>query len=211
MQLKNALQCDDFIIRTATLQQDDEHGLSDEVLNDTDVLLWWGHCYHGDVKDAIVNKVCSRVHDGMGFIPLHSAHGSKPFGKLMGTPCSLLWREANESAHVWTVAPTHPIAEGIPLEFKLDAEEMYGEYFNIPKPDDLIFITWFKGGNVFRGGCTFSRGAGKIFYFHPGHESFPSFYNPNVIAVIKNGIKWAAPRDKKDFQGGACVKELEVI
>lgn len=209
--LKNALQCDDFTITTVTLDQDEEHGLSKELLDNTDVLLWWGHMRHGDVKDEIVNRVCRRVHEGMGFIPLHSAHGSKPFGKLMGTPCTLLWRDANEPAHVWTVSPSHPITQGVPLEFKLESEEMYGEFFNIPQPDELIFITWFKGGNVFRGGCTFTRGAGKIFYFHPGHEFCPSFYNPNVIKVIKNAIYWANPGEKKDFKGGAYVEPVEKI
>ncbi len=212
MCLKQQLSCDDFQITTATLEQDEEHGLSQELLNNTDVLLWWGHCRHGAVKDEIVDRVVRRVHEGMGFVPLHSAHGSKPFGKLMGTPCNLLWRYLpDECAHIWTVAPSHPIAQGIPMEFKLDNEEMYGEYFNIPKPDDLIFITWYKGGNVFRGGCTFTRGAGKIFYFHPGHETCRSFYNPNVIAVIKNGIRWAAPGEKKDFRGGARVDPVEPV
>lgn len=211
MCLKNALQCGDFIIDTAYLEKDEEHGLSKETLDNTDVLLWWGHCRHGDVKDSVVERVCRRVNEGMGFIPLHSAHGSKPFGKLMGTDCTLIWRDANEPAHVWTVAPNHPITQGIPLEFKLESEEMYGEYFSIPKPDDLVFITWFKGGNVFRGGCTFTRGLGKIFYFHPGHEFCPSFYNPNVIAVIKNAIYWANPSEKRNLEGGAYKKEIEVI
>lgn len=209
--LKNALQSDDIQVTTVTLEQDEEHGLSQELLNNTDVLMWWGHMRHGDVKDEIVDRVCRRVHEGMGFIPMHSAHGSKPFGKLMGTPCTLLWRDANEPAHVWTVSPSHPIAQGVPLEFKLESEEMYGEFFNIPQPDELIFITWFKGGNVFRGGCTFTRGAGKIFYFHPGHEFCPSFYNPNVIKVLKNAIYWANPGEKKDFRGGAYVEPVEEI
>jgi trehalose utilization protein len=209
--LQKALQSDEIEVRTAYLDQDENHGLSDEVLNNTDVLLWWGHMAHGEVKDSIVNKVVERVLNGMGFIPLHSAHASKPFGKLMGTSCSLLWRDAKESAHVWCVNPSHPIAAGVPLEFKLEYEEMYGEFFNIPAPDELIFITWFKGGNVFRGGCTFRRGQGKIFYFHPGHEFYPSFYNENVIKVIKNAIHWAAPADIKNLNGGAFVKEIEVI
>jgi len=210
MHLKNMLACDDFLIRTAYLEQDEEHGLSEELLNDTDVLIWWGHCKHEKVKNEIVERVAQRVYQGMGFIPLHSAHGSKIFRRLMGTPCNLQWRYlANENARIWTVAPTHPITEGIPMQFELENEEMYGEFFNIPKPDDLIFITWYKGGNVFRGGCTFTRGAGKIFYFHPGHETCRSFYNPNVIQVIKNAIYWANPGEKKNFRGGERVDPLE--
>jgi len=211
MAIKRAIECDDIQITTVTLDQDEEHGLSKELLDNTDVLMWWGHMRHGDVKDEIVNRVCRRVNEGMGFIPMHSAHGSKPFGKLMGTSCTLQWRDANEPAHVWTVMPSHPIAQGVPLEFALESEEMYGEFFNIPIPDELIFITWYKGGNVFRGGCTFTRGAGKIFYFHPGHEFCPSFHNPNVIKVLKNGIYWANPGEKKDFRGGAYVEPIEKI
>lgn len=209
--LQNVLAQDDFIIRTATLHQDDEHGLSEALLNETDVLLWWGHIAHGEVSDAIVNRVVARVQQGMGFIPMHSAHASKPFMRLMGTPCALLWREANERAHVWTVSPYHPIAEGIPLQFTLPHEEMYGEVFQIPKPDDVIFITWFQGGNVFRGGVTFTRGAGKIFYFHPGHETLPSFHNEHVIRVLQNAIRWAAPAPSRDLRSNQRVDPIETL
>jgi len=208
--LKKQLACEDFEIKTAWLEKDAEHGLSEEVLNNTDVLLWWGHGAHEAVADSVVSRVVERVNNGMGFIPLHSAHYSKPFRRLMGTHCNLHWRDmGGERAHVWTVAPSHPITQGVPLQFELSAEEVYGEYFTIPKPDDLIFVTWFKGGNIFRGGCTFTRGAGKIFYFHPGHETYPSYYNPNVIKVIKNAIYWAAPGEKKDFKGGSYELAIE--
>jgi trehalose utilization protein len=209
--LKKALACDDFDIKTAWLEKDAEHGLSQEVLDNTDVLLWWGHGAHEAVKDEVVDRVVARVQDGMGFIPLHSSHYSKPFRRLMGTKCNLHWRDIGEKAHVWTVAPSHPIAQGVPLEFELAAEEMYGEYFDIPKPDDLIFVTWYKGGNIFRGGCTFTRGNGKIFYFHPGHETYPSFYNPNVVKIISNGIRWAAPPEKRDFKGGSYELPVEPV
>lgn len=181
-----------FVVRTAT-QPEPEHGLTHEVLDNTDVLIWWGHMAHDEVEDSIVNRVHERVMNGMGLVVLHSGHFSKIFKKLMGTGCDLKWREANEKERIWTVDPSHPIAEGIPEYFELKPEEMYGEHFDIPTPDELIFVSWFEGGEVFRSGCTFRRGQGKIFYFRPGHETYPTYYHPLVRRVIANGVKWAAP------------------
>jgi trehalose utilization protein len=158
--------------------------------------------YHGEVTDEEAYRVYKHVLNGMGFIPLHSAHRSKPFYTLMGTECTLRWRDWAEHCRIWNVNPTHPIAKDIPMDFELEHEEMYGEYFNIPKPDDLIFVTWYAGGEIFRGGCTFTRGNGKIFYFHPGHEDCPSYHNPTIIKIIKNAIYWAAPSTKRDFKSG---------
>jgi trehalose utilization protein len=180
-----------FEIRTATLQEP-EHGLTEEVLNNTDVLIWWGHMGHDKVADEIVDRVHQRVLKGMGLIVLHSAHFSKIFKKLMGTGCDLKWREANEKERIWIVDPAHPIAEGLGEYFELEHEEMYGEHFDIPTPDELVFISWFEGGEVFRSGCTYHRGNGKVFYFRPGHETHPTYYDKNVLKVISNGIKWAA-------------------
>ncbi|MCM3634391.1 ThuA domain-containing protein [Paenibacillus camelliae] len=190
--LQKGLASEQFNIRTATLE-DPEHGLTEEVLNNTDVLVWWGHMGHDRVEDAIVERVHARVMAGMGLIVLHSAHFSKIFKKLMGTGCDLKWREANEKERLWVVNPGHPIAEGLPEYITLDHEEMYGEHFDIPAPDELIFLSWFQGGEVFRSGCTFTRGQGKIFYFRPGHETFPTYYNEHILKVISNGIKWAKP------------------
>jgi trehalose utilization protein len=148
---------------------------------------------HDEVDDNIVNRVHERVLNGMGLVVLHSGHFSKIFKKLMGTGCDLKWREANEKERIWTVDPSHPIAQGIPEHFELKPEEMYGEHFDIPAPDELIFVSWFEGGEVFRSGCTFRRGQGKIFYFRPGHETYPTYYHPLVQRVIANGAKWAAP------------------
>lgn len=181
-----------FVVKTATLDEP-EHGLTEAVLNDTDVLIWWGHMAHHEVDDSIVRRVQERVWNGMGLIVLHSGHFSKIFKQLMGTGCDLKWREANEKERIWTVDPSHPIAEGIPEHFELKPEEMYGEHFDIPAPDELIFVSWFEGGEVFRSGCTFRRGQGKIFYFRPGHETYPTYYHPIVRRVIANGAKWAAP------------------
>lgn len=181
-----------FDVGTATLDEP-EHGLTDEVLNATDVLIWWGHRAHEAVSDEVAAKVQQRVWDGMGLIVLHSAHYSKPFKALMGTSCSLKWRVSTDNERIWIVKPGHPIARGLPEYINIEQEEMYGELFDIPEPDELIMISWFKGGEVFRSGCTYTRGLGKIFYFRPGHETYPTFHIPQVQHVIANGVRWAAP------------------
>lgn len=184
--------------RTATLDEP-EHGLTDEVLANTDVLTWWAHTAHNEVRDDIVEKVYNRVLEGMGLIVLHSGHFSKIFRKLMGTHCSLLWREADEKEIVWNIAPCHPITAGVPDTIILPKHEMYGERFDIPEPDETLFISWYEGGNVFRSGCTFKRSSGKIFYFSPGHETYPIYYDPNIQKVIANGVKWAYNSSRRSF------------
>jgi trehalose utilization protein len=184
----------DFTVRTATLDEP-EHGLSEAVLAETDVLTWWGHKAHEAVSDEIVDRVQARVLDGMGLIVLHSGHFSKIYKRLMGTSCDLKWRVADENERLWVVDPTHPIAAGLGEYIDLDREEMYGEFFDIPQPDRLVFVSWFPGGEVFRSGCCYSRGRGKIFYFRPGHESYPTYYNPQIQRVIANAVHWAAPID----------------
>jgi trehalose utilization protein len=182
----------DLEVRTATLDEP-SHGLTDAVLESTDVMTWWGHTAHGDVDDKIAEKVKARVLQGMGLIVLHSGHMSKPFLKLMGTSGALKWREDGKQEILWVTKPGHPITKGIEDHFVLEHEEMYGEHFDIPDPDELIFISWFGGGEVFRSGCTWQRGAGKVFYFRPGHETYPTYFDKNVRQVIANGIRWAAP------------------
>jgi len=189
---KHLRTCPGIKVRTATLD-DPQHGLTDRVLATTDVLTWWGHMAHDEVDDAVVAKVQQRVLDGMGLLCLHSAHYSKIFRKLMGTGCGLKWREAGEKERLWVVLPGHPIAQGLGECFELPHVEMYGEYFDIPQPDELVLISWFQGGEVFRSGCCFHRGAGKVFYFRPGHETYPIYYDANVLRVIENAIRWAAP------------------
>ena len=183
----------DFEIRTATLDEP-EHGLSDEVLESTDVLFWWGHCAHGEVKDEIVDKVHQRVLAGMGLIVLHSGHYSKIFKRVMGTNCSLRWREAAEKERLWNVAPGHPITQGIGDFIELPNVEMYGERFDIPEPQRLLFISWFEGGEVFRSGAVWERGNGRVFYFRPGHETYPIYYNKEVQKVLKNAARWCSPQ-----------------
>lgn len=179
-------------VRTATLDEPD-HGLSDDVLATTDVLTWWGHMAHGDVRDDIVSKIQQRVLDGMGLVVLHSGHFSKIFKRLMGTTCNLKWREIGEKERIWVVEPGHPIAAGMEEYIEIDHEEMYGERFDIPPPDELVLVSWFAGGELFRSGCCYYRGRGKIFYFRPGHETYPTYHHAGVLQVIANGVRWSAP------------------
>jgi trehalose utilization protein len=199
----------DFQVRYATLDEP-EHGLTQEVLDTTDVLIWWGHMAHHEVSDDVVQRVQERVLRGMGLIVLHSGHFSKIFKRLMGTSCDLKWREADEKERIWVVSPGHPIAEGLGDYFELPREEMYGEHFDIPQPDELVFISWFEGGEVFRSGCCYYRGQGKVFYFRPGHESYPTYYDENVRTVIRNAVKWARPTTRS-YPTYGNVKPLETI
>lgn len=196
-------------VRTATLDEPD-NGLPAEVLAETDVLTWWGHMAHGDVDDATVERVYQRVLEGMGLLVLHSGHFSKIFRKLMGTTCSLRWRVADELERVWVVAPGHPITAGIDPYFEIPQAEMYGELFDIPAPDELVFVSWFKGGEVFRSGCCFRRGQGRIFYFRPGHETYPIFFNANVRRVIANAVHWATPVQSHAFPYDSTGRAINV-
>lgn len=180
----------DFTLRTATLDEP-EHGLTDAALAQTDVLIWWGHMAHHEVSDAVIAKVRARVLEGMGLIVLHSGHYSKIFKSLMGDTCSLTWREATDKERLWNICPSHPITQGIGPCIELPSEEMYGEPFGIPTPDELIFISWFTGGEVFRSGATWRRGHGKIFYFRPGHETYPTYHHPQIQLVLANAVRWA--------------------
>jgi trehalose utilization protein len=180
-------------VTTATLAEP-EHGLTEERLAGCDVLIWWGHKAHGKVADAIVDRVQKRVLEGMGLIVLHSGHFSKIFRRMLGTHCSLKWREADEKERIWVVEPSHPIAAGLGEYFELPYEEMYGERFDVPAPDETVFISWFEGGEVFRSGLCWQRGHGRIFYFRPGHEAYPTYYDKNVQRVLANAVQWANPR-----------------
>lgn len=190
-----------FTVRTATLDQPGQ-GLPDEVLNGTDVLFWWGHCAHDQVEDALVERIACRVRDGMGLVVLHSGHYSKVFRRLMGTECRSKWWEAGDHERIFTVLPGHPIAAGLPEYFELPQEETYCEHFNIPTPDELVFISWFSGGAVLRSGCCYHYGAGRIFYFQPGHETFPTYLDKNIRRVLVNAAAWAAPNGSPAMRYG---------
>jgi trehalose utilization protein len=193
-------------VRTATLEQP-QHGLSPEILAETDVLTWWGHAAHDKVSEEVVARVQQRVLEGMGLLVLHSGHAAKIFRRLMGTSCMLRWREAAERERLWIIDPSHPIVDGLQGEyFELPHTEMYGEYFDIPAPENVVLISWFEGGEVFRSGCTFRRGKGKIFYFSPGHEVFPIYYDANVRRIIANAVGWAAPCGSPYFDRGRRIE-----
>ena len=201
----------DLAVRAAWLDQK-ANGLSAGVLAKTDVLTWWGHMAHDEVADEVVDRVQQRVLEGMGLVVLHSGHLSRIFRRLMGTGCNLKWREAEDQERLWVVAPQHPIAAGLPEHFELPQEEMYGEFFDIPAPDELVLVSWFTGGEVFRSGCCFNRGHGRIFYFRPGHETYPTYYDENVRRVITNAVRWAAPQPglvPRDFGWRAPLEPSE--
>ncbi|MBR2911717.1 MAG: ThuA domain-containing protein [Lentisphaeria bacterium] len=196
------IAAEDLTIHCVALD-DPEQGLPDELLKNTDVLIWWGHWAHREVADELVTRIRQRVLAGMGLIVLHSGHDSKVFKSLLGSSCSLRWRQVGERERIWTVAPDHPIARGVPQTFALEHEEMYGEPFDIPDDGKVIFMSWFQGGDVFRSGVAFRRGNGRIFYFAPGHETFPTYYDSNVLTVIGNAVRWAAP---SEFREKICVR-----
>ena len=183
---------EDITVRTATLDES-ECGLTQEVVDNTDVMIWWGHMLHYKVPDEVAARVQNAVISGMGLVALHSSHHSKVFTRLMGTPCSLGWREDGDMERVWTVDPSHPIAQGVGRYFELENEETYTEPFSIPEPEKLVFAGWFEGGELFRAGCCWQRGHGRIFYFQPGHETYPTFHNKTVQLIIKNAVRWCKP------------------
>ena len=183
---------EDITVKTATLQ-DENCGITKEILDETDVLIWWGHMAHGKVPDEVAAMVRDAVHEGMGMIFLHSAHHSKPFKLLMGTTCNLTWRENGDKEVVWVIDPAHPITRGIDRYFILNGEETYGEPFTVPNPDKVLLIGNYSGGEVFRSGLLYERVNGKIFYFQPGHETFPTYHVPEVQTIIKNAVRFLAP------------------
>lgn len=198
-------------IRFATLEEP-EHGLTEQVLSETDVLTWWGHVAHDQVADEVVSRVHARVLEGMGLVVLHSAHYSKIFRRLMGTTCALRWRGgAGERELVWTVNPAHPIAAGVPQPIIVPKQEMYGEFFDIPPPDELVFISSFEGGEIFRSGCCYYRGAGRVVYFSPGDQEFPVYHQPEIQRVIANCVGWCggavAPNDAPATRKGGVARD----
>lgn len=182
-------------VRCATLDME-EHGLTEEVLNNTDVLIWWSHAKQEEVSDEVVQRVRNHVLAGMGLIALHSAHYSKIMKVLLGTSMSLKWREGSRE-RLWVTAPYHPIAVGVPETIDIPEEEMYGEFFDIPKPDEVVFTGWFVSGEVFRSGCTFTRGYGRIFYFQPGHEEYPIYHMKEIQKIVINAVRWCHSEIKR--------------
>lgn len=180
-----------FDVKTAVFQMP-EHGLTEETLAQTDVLVYWSHARQEEFSDAVAERIQRHVLSGMGFVALHSAHFSKAIKRLLGTTMTLKWQHGQQEK-LWCIDPAHPIAAGVPEMIELPKEEMYGEPFGIPKPDDLIFAGWFSGGQIFRSGCTFTRGMGRIFYFQPGHEEYPIYFHPDIQRILINAVNWCAP------------------
>lgn len=203
-------QYTEFEVCTRTMDMP-EYGLDAEILENTDVLVWWSHLKNKDIPDEIAERVQKRVLDGMGFIVLHSAHLCKPFVRLMGTVCRSKWRENDEKERIWVIEPGHPIARNLPEYIELGEEETYGERFEIPTPDELVFVSWFSGGEVFRSGCCFRRGSGKIFYFRPGHEAYPTFYRTDIRQILANAVEWAKPSNGPRPTLGNFVPPLENV
>ncbi|WP_226042600.1 ThuA domain-containing protein [Natrinema sp. DC36] len=207
--IAEAIEEDGHDVRTATLGEP-EHGLTEAVLANTDVLVWWSHCANDEVDDEVASRVVDRVHEGMGFVPLHSGKNSKPFTRLMGTTCNIKYRHGGETERVWAADPGHPIADGLEESFEIPATEMYGEPYDVPEPDRTVFISWFEGGEVFRSGVCYRRGRGRIFAFRPGHEEYPIFYQDEVRTVVRNAVEWAAPVEGADAVYGE-VEPIESI
>lgn len=191
------------ITTQTALLDDPDQGLPEDLLNKTDVLLWWSHIAHDEVDDALVTRIQQRVLEGMGLLVLHSSHFAKIFKRLMGTGCGLKWREAGERERVWSVNPAHPITNGLPESFIVPQSEMYSEFFDIPQPDELVFLSWYQGGNVFRSGCCWTRGKGRIFYFGPGHETYPIYFQSEIRQILANAVLWAAPQSGSPYIPGA--------
>ncbi len=208
--IKEFLDVEEDLEVTLAALDDEYQGLPDSLLENTDVLIWWGHMAHGEVSDELVAKIQDRVYKGkMGFIALHSAHHSKPFKAIVGTNGNLTWGR-DQKEIIWNLAPSHPIAAGIPDHFILESEELYAEPFYIPQPDALIFGGWFEDGNIMRSGACFNRGAGKLFYFQPGHEYCRAFHNEYVQRIIRNAVYWVKPETSFPIAEG-CIKQTVKI
>ena len=190
--IKSFLEEEEDFVVNAVSPDDTEYGLSDELLDNTDVLLWWAHKAHKLVPEDRVEKVVNRVLSGMGIIFLHSAHYSKPMIRLLGTTCSLAWRNDSRE-RLWCCNPAHPIAKGLPMHIEIPEEEMYGEHFDIPQPDELVYLGWYNTGEVFRSVITYMRGYGRLVYIQPGHEANPTYHIPEIQQLIKNAVRYAKP------------------
>ena len=182
---------DPLDVRCASLDEIDQ-GLPASLLDETDVLVWWGHAAHDEVTDSLSDRVHDHVLRGMGLVSLHASALSKPTRRLLGTSCVFRWREAGDRELLWTIAPSHPIALGVPPVVVIPHHEMYGEPFDVPEPDELVFISAFSGGEVFRSGCCYRRGAGRLFLFSPGHQTDPIYLQPDIRVILSNAVHWAA-------------------
>jgi len=175
---------------------DPDQGVSQAMLDWADVLLWWGHQKHRDVTDETVQRIVKSVKEGgMGYFAMHSAHYSRGLIAILGTPCGLGSVGDGGAESISVVMPDHPIAKGV-SDFVVPRTEYFGEPFGVPEPEAVVFKSTFeKGDNIwFRSGCCWTVGKGRVFYFRPGHETYPIMRQPEVQKVIYNATLWSAKR-----------------
>jgi len=190
-------QMKDWDVVVANLSDPDQ-GLPDALLNKADVLIWWGHKKHGDVKDALVDKIEKRVkEDGMGFIALHSAHFAKPNKRLMGAPCTFAaYKGDNKETVVKVAMPDHAIVKGVATEFTIENHERYSDPYAVPTTSEKPFggIHIHKDGTreeSIQGYC-WNVGKARYFYFQAGHETNPIYFNPEIRKIMANAVLWAS-------------------
>ena len=207
-----------ILAATAHLDEADQ-GCSEVALQAADVLIWWGHARHGQVTEETARRIYTQVHErGMGLILLHSAHYSKPLQWTLAASGHLKggWRVTSppDREEITVCAPRHPIAEGV-RDFTLESEEMYGAPFEVPAPQCVVFQSHFPLGKEYfpcgicwtvgrgktegftsgpGGGVGEGQGVGRVFYFRPGHETYPTYYNTTVRKILRNAVLWAAGR-----------------
>ncbi len=204
---------EDMEVRTATFKDEIAFGIPDEVIDRTDVLILYSHMLQDMVSDERVQKVIDRVvNEGMGLIVLHSGLWNKLTQRLIGPGGYNGYREIRERERVWVVDQGHPIAKDLPIYFDFAHSEMYGEPATFPAPDELIFLSWYQGGEAARSGMTWRRGAGKIFYFSPGHARYDVMHSEYYQRVVINAVRWVAPTQKiEQINRSAKLPAIEPI
>jgi len=232
---------------------DPGQGLAGGVLDDCQVLIWWGHVRHAEISAETGRSIVERIKDGkLSLVALHSAHWSTPFVEAMNertrldvvgkfhsegnerleitfvspaqrymvpkadarvTPyvswrkfpdglakatvhlplcCFPAYRGDGKPSRVTLLKPDHPIAQGIPKEFEIPQTEMYDEPFHVPQPDEVILEERWAAGEWFRSGAVWKLGKGRVFYFRPGHETYPIYKQPIPLKIMTNSVRWLA-------------------
>lgn len=108
--------------------------------------------------------------------------------------CFPAYRGDGRPSEVWVKLPRHPIARGLPATFTIPQTEMYDEPFHVPDPDEVVLEEHWAAGEWFRSGSAWRLGAGRVFYFRPGHETYPVFENAWALKVVENAVRWAGRR-----------------
>lgn len=170
-------------------------GLSDQVLDASDALVWWGHLRHDAVPDDRALAVVKRVREGrLGFVALYAACGSKPFRQMMSMPCEPgSWREDGRPEFVSIKAPDHPIARGI-APFTISKTDMFSEPFAVPEPETVVFVSSWQKGETLRSGLTWTIGKGRVAYLRTGPDNYPVLFHPSIRQAIANSVRWVSHR-----------------